>query len=180
MKMNLILISFLAILASCSKGDTGTTPPNVAPTNLTLVANVSIDNSGNVNFTASATNAISYDFDFGNGVFQTVAGGVVTYKYPAGGNYTVNAIAKSSSNLTTSKSILITVMVTQSLVWADEFNTAGAPDPSKWNYDIGTGSGGWGNNELQYYPNCRPCSNSSRKFGPCFYFAIFKRKFILI
>ena len=151
--MNLILISFLAILASCSKGDTGTTPPNVAPTNLTLVANVSIDNSGNVNFTASATNAISYDFDFGNGVFQTVAGGVVTYKYPAGGNYTVNAIAKSSSNLTTSKSILITVMVTQSLVWADEFNTAGAPDATKWGYDIGTGSGGWGNNELQYYTN---------------------------
>ena len=37
------------------------------------------------------------------------------------------------------------------LVWSDEFNTDGAPDTSKWNYDIG--SGGWGNSELQYYTN---------------------------
>ena len=39
------------------------------------------------------------------------------------------------------------------LVWSDEFNqTAGqAPDRSVWNYDIGHGSNGWGNNELQRY-----------------------------
>jgi hypothetical protein len=37
------------------------------------------------------------------------------------------------------------------LVWSDEFNTDGAPDTSKWGYDIG--SGGWGNSELQYYTN---------------------------
>ncbi|ARN76598.1 glycosyl hydrolase family 16 [Nonlabens spongiae] len=37
------------------------------------------------------------------------------------------------------------------LVFADEFDVNGAPDPSKWTYDIGTGMGGWGNNELQYY-----------------------------
>lgn len=151
--MNLILISFLAILASCSKGDTSTTPPNVAPTNLTLLANVSTDNSGNVTFTASATNAVTYDFDFGNGVFQTVPSGVVTYKYPSTGNYTVNVVAKSSSNLTASKALQISVSVGSSLVFSDEFDTPGAPDPAKWGYDIGTGSGGWGNNELQYYTN---------------------------
>lgn len=41
------------------------------------------------------------------------------------------------------------------LVWSDEFNgEAGeSPDPSKWTYDIGTGQGGWGNQELQYYTN---------------------------
>lgn len=37
------------------------------------------------------------------------------------------------------------------LVWSDEFNYIGAPDDTKWGYDIGTGSWGWGNNELQYY-----------------------------
>lgn len=37
------------------------------------------------------------------------------------------------------------------LVWSDEFNIDGAPDPSNWGYDIGHGSNGWGNNELQYY-----------------------------
>jgi beta-glucanase (GH16 family) len=35
------------------------------------------------------------------------------------------------------------------LVWQDEFNTDGAPDDTKWGYDLG--SGGWGNNELQTY-----------------------------
>ncbi len=35
--------------------------------------------------------------------------------------------------------------------WNDEFDYAGAPDPAKWNYDIG--GHGWGNNELQYYTN---------------------------
>ncbi len=37
------------------------------------------------------------------------------------------------------------------LVWSDEFDVDGAPDPSKWTYDIGTGGNGWGNNESQYY-----------------------------
>lgn len=42
------------------------------------------------------------------------------------------------------------------IVWQDEFETDGAPDPGNWNYDIGTGEEffgrpGWGNNELQYY-----------------------------
>ena len=35
--------------------------------------------------------------------------------------------------------------------WSDEFNTDGAPDPSKWQYD--TGGSGWGNHELEYYTN---------------------------
>jgi hypothetical protein len=39
------------------------------------------------------------------------------------------------------------------LVWSDEFNTPGHPDTTKWNYNIGNGDGGWGNNELEYYTN---------------------------
>ncbi len=39
------------------------------------------------------------------------------------------------------------------LVWADEFNYKGLPDPTKWNYDVG--GHGWGNNELQYYTEKR-------------------------
>lgn len=36
-------------------------------------------------------------------------------------------------------------------VWADEFDYTGAPDSTRWGYDIG--GNGWGNNELQYYTN---------------------------
>ena len=39
------------------------------------------------------------------------------------------------------------------LVMSDEFDVEGAPDSEIWNYDIGTGVDGWGNNELQYYTN---------------------------
>ena len=36
------------------------------------------------------------------------------------------------------------------LVWSDEFN-GNSIDASKWGFEIGTGSNGWGNNELQRY-----------------------------
>ena len=42
----------------------------------------------------------------------------------------------------------------KNLVWSDEFDKPGAPDATKWNYDVGDGCPnvcGWGNNELQYY-----------------------------
>jgi len=41
------------------------------------------------------------------------------------------------------------------LTWSDEFNgnSGASPDASKWSYDIGTGNGGWGNQELEYYTN---------------------------
>ncbi len=35
------------------------------------------------------------------------------------------------------------------IVWHDEFNDNGAPDSTKWTYDLG--GGGWGNNEKQFY-----------------------------
>lgn len=44
-----------------------------------------------------------------------------------------------------------TVTTFNNLVMADEFDTDGAPNASIWNYNIGTGQNGWGNNELQYY-----------------------------
>ena len=38
------------------------------------------------------------------------------------------------------------------IVWSDEFNQAdgSVPDPTKWGFDVGNGSGGWGNNQLEY------------------------------
>lgn len=37
------------------------------------------------------------------------------------------------------------------LVFEDDFKVNGAPDESKWGYDIGTGNNGWGNAEAQFY-----------------------------
>ena len=46
------------------------------------------------------------------------------------------------------------------LVWADEFDTDGLPDPSRWAFNVG--GGGWGNGELQYY---MPKGNASVENG---------------
>ncbi|MDR9401163.1 MAG: glycoside hydrolase family 16 protein [Psychroflexus sp.] len=47
------------------------------------------------------------------------------------------------------------VVTLNTLVWADEFDVDGAPNPENWNFEIGDGTDqgipGWGNNELQYY-----------------------------
>ena len=37
------------------------------------------------------------------------------------------------------------------LFWSEEFDKSGAPDTTKWMYNIGNGPDGWGNQELEYY-----------------------------
>jgi len=47
------------------------------------------------------------------------------------------------------------VATLNNLVWSDEFDVDGAPNPQNWDFEIGDGTAqgipGWGNNELQYY-----------------------------
>jgi beta-glucanase (GH16 family) len=52
-----------------------------------------------------------------------------------------------------------------SLVWSDEFEGPnGSPvDPAKWGFDIGVGSNGWGNNELETYT--ARTTNAARENG---------------
>ena len=150
MKPYRFLIFFLAaaILFSCKKNN-GDTP--ILPSDLVLDAVVNPDNSGNVSFTASATNAVSFEYDYGDGTFAAVPSGSVTHKYGESGTYTVKVTAKSATGNTLTVSKQVTVTVIMKLVWSDEFDAPGAPDPTKWGYDLG--AGGWGNSELQYYTN---------------------------
>ncbi len=136
------------MFSACSKGGSESAPI-AAPTNLAVTATANPDNSGNVAFVATATNATTYEYDYGNGIYATVPSGSVTYKYPTAGTYSVTVKAKNAGTQTLSKSVQVIVTVTQSLLWAEEFNYTGAPDPAKWGYDLG--GGGWGNQEVQYY-----------------------------
>lgn len=148
-----LLMPILALCGSCSKSNNDGGGGTSAPNNITLTANVASDNSGNVQFTATAQNATRYEFDFGNGAFQTSVNGSLTYRYPTSGNYTVKVTAKNTGTQSISKTVNIAVTVALSLIWSDEFDTPGAPNASRWDYDLGTGSNGWGNEELQYYTN---------------------------
>jgi beta-glucanase (GH16 family) len=148
-----LFIALVTVFTGCSKNnDTSGSSTADKPANIIITPTVSTDNSGNVTFAVTADNAVSYELDFGNGVYQTVTTGNVTYKYPVAGTYTVKVTAKSQSGKTTEKSIQVTVAASEALIWSDEFNTAGAPDPGKWGFETGNNNG-WGNNELEYYTN---------------------------
>lgn len=84
----------------------------------------------------------------------------------------------SSNELDGSNDEIIKEKYNKKLVWSDEFN-GNKLDTSMWNYEIGTGSWGWGNNEKQYYTNSENncyVSNGSLKikaikenYGDCDY-----------
>lgn len=151
-----IAIALVFFVVSCEKKTTEPAVQNKVPTNLVINATVSNDASGKVTFSATADNAVTYKFELGNGDVMVEPSGIANYKYTENGTnaYTVTVTATSSTGQTLSKTKDITVTVdllSQPPFWSEEFDVAGAPNPTKWVYDIGTGSNGWGNAELQYY-----------------------------
>lgn len=108
------------------------------------------DGTGVVIFDFSANNANTYKLNFGDGEVAETSSNTITHTYIGSGTttYTVYISAYNGTKfISTSKTI--TVKISSSLVWADEFNTSGTPNSSYWTYDLG--AGGWGNNELQTY-----------------------------
>ena len=115
------------------------------------------DGTGVIKCVATAADAIRYEFRFGNGTIVTNTTGTIEYAYTKRevNTYSVDVYAYSVTNdfVKTSKQIKIVVkrLPFENLIFSDEFDTDGSPDNSKWGYDIGTGTNGWGNGEKQYY-----------------------------
>jgi beta-glucanase (GH16 family) len=65
-------------------------------------------------------------------------------------------LTEDGTNLPTDNSGYVTPMTypEYNLVWSDEFSGANL-DLNTWTQEIGNGSGGWGNNELEYYTNSK-------------------------
>ncbi len=150
--MAFLFLFYFLTASSCKKENNNTV--SIVPANLTVNAVASTGGTGNVSFTATATNAVVYDFEYGDGIVETGTDGTVNHRYTILGTntFTVKVTAKSSSGASINKSTPVTVTVTATapvLIWSDEFNTDGLPNSSKWGYDLG--AGGWGNNEVQYY-----------------------------
>lgn len=112
-KKPLIFLAIISFFFSCTKDSPAPTPtptPPAAP-----VANYSYTGAGvapsTVTFTNTSTNATSYLWDFGNNATSVEAS--PTYKYTAGGVYTVKLTATGAggSNSTT-KTINITAPTT--------------------------------------------------------------------
>jgi len=167
MSIHYLLIFVFAGLAGCDKK---TPPAVVLPSNLVTAINVT---GGLVDVQASADNANFYTITFYHNNDSTVVetnDGHASYTYTASGNYQIKTCAHTTYTDFIKKTDQVTVTIggttsgapttgystplsyaNYSLVWNDEFN--GTTLSSDWTFDIGTGSGGWGNNELQYYTN---------------------------
>lgn len=163
----------LVFLLSCSTGgDTTTTnekPVEIVPGNLVLTIdilgqdtnNLNGDGSGTITCTATATNTITYGFKIGSNAEVKNTTGILNHTFTTEGlnDYIITVFAYSSTGNTASTFKKTAVFVSQSgpqLIWSDEFNTDGAPDASKWGYDLGNGCPdlcGWGNGEKQNYTN---------------------------
>ncbi len=75
--------------------------------------------------------------------------------FPYAGTYEVELLViKNSTEYSETKNLVISQddpNINFQLVWSEEFNYTGLPESATWNME--TGGGGWGNNELQYYTN---------------------------
>ena len=159
----MLLFSFFA---GCDETGEEVAPP------FDLKFTVDIALSRQVTVSASAKNAKYYNVYFGisqNEVPLKTTDGKATYTYPADGTYTIRVQAHSTDKTYTTESKEITIpdspegiaiptegyatplsYAGMTLVWQDEFNGP-ALNPAYWTHEIGTGTNGWGNNELQYY-----------------------------
>ena len=110
-KMISLFSAILVILFSCSEDESS--PKQVAPSNLTVSSDVSTDGSGTVSFAATASNATSFEFDFGDGTSQESLTGNVVKTYEMGGqnSYSVTVTAFGAGGLSVSETIQIEVTV---------------------------------------------------------------------
>lgn len=153
--------------SSCKKPDDG--GEVVLPTNLATVITV---DEGLVDIQATANNANYFSFMFFEGPDSTyveATDGVASYTFSNSGTYTIRTRAHVSFSdyIEKVETVTISLPVTNtgqppttgydapltyagySLVWNDEFD--GNSLSSDWVYELGNGTWGWGNNELQYY-----------------------------
>ena len=158
----LLIISFFSFLFfSCGASSSGSSEPVVTtPTNLVInkvIVGSSAtmpngDGTGVVNFTASANNAKEYKMSVDGEILKSTTGSFTyTFKQSGTNNHTVYVFAYNGDKFISGTTI-VTVYVIPKAVFFDEFSVDGAPDSSKWGYDLGNNNG-WGNNEAQYYTN---------------------------
>lgn len=143
------------------------------PSKLAVKTIISEDGTGRVSVVATAEKANFFTIYFGENLASpgiVATDGKASYTYGSTGTYTIRVqahvtqsefISEVSSVYVVSTSvdgILIPASGTtspltyagKSLVWQDEFDGS-ALNASNWKHELGTGSGGWGNNELQFY-----------------------------
>lgn len=166
LKLNTIALILLFVGISCNDSDPE--PAIEKPSNLQVSVDVSSDGTGMVTVNASATGAEYYEINFNDSNspwFVRSNDGTLNYEYEKSGTYSIIVRAHATKEVYSEVTEEISVTVSfipdtgyttpesydgYTLVWQDEFNGT-ALDLNVWKHELGTGSNGWGNNELQYY-----------------------------
>ncbi|PIB36242.1 glycoside hydrolase [Reichenbachiella sp. 5M10] len=164
-----LLMAFL-FLFSCEEEEGQTDLTN--PSNLDVEVTIADDLSGRVDVLATGDNVTQYQYYMGEDPdsYEFSLDGKLTYTYTAFGIYEIEVRAYGESGRYISKTQEVNIQIGEEggpidledgystptsyegmdLVWHDEFNGTSL-NSSDWSYETGTGSNGWGNNELQYY-----------------------------
>jgi hypothetical protein len=166
------IFSILLFSSACQEDESA--PDLVLPSSLNVNVQPDTTVEGLVSVKASAVNANYYVIQFtegGNAVSEESDDGAASYTYSASGTYNINVRAHATADNFIEQNKTVTIYIGRpnndgippsagytspetypgyTLVWRDEFNGTSL-STADWNYEIGTGNGGWGNNELQYY-----------------------------
>lgn len=154
-----LLLASIIFLSSCGDDDQEDTS---IPSNLMVELTESTETEGLITVTATADNAELFEIDFGvEDEVTRNATGIASYQYEKTGEFEIEVKAYGTSGKFVTETTLLTVgsiggyttPLTYdgwTLIWNDEFDGS-TLDASTWNYEIGTGNNGWGNQELQYY-----------------------------
>ncbi len=166
-KIAIVALSLGSFLTSCETASSSDIV--VLPTNLEFSVEQSAENPGLVTVNATADRANFFRFYFGDSQdYVEQKEGETTHTYSETGEYTLTVQAHATVSDFISESTQVNVVLPEppngipstgyttpssyegyELVWQDEFD--GDELSSDWTFEIGTGSNGWGNNELQYY-----------------------------
>ncbi|WMN06596.1 family 16 glycosylhydrolase [Marivirga arenosa] len=163
-RLQLILCSFLFISCSESDDEFEVLPPS----NLNVEVVNDSETPGKVTVYATAENTNYFSFSFGDNTdIVENKDGDITHSYSQEGEFEITVKAHATVDVYTSKTQPISIVLTDgegvknegyespleyegfNLVWQDEFDSDQLSDD--YTFEIGTGSNGWGNNELQYY-----------------------------
>ena len=174
--MNKQILAYLIIFLSLTSCDDKPVEKVVLPTNLQTVITQSASEEGLVNITATAYDENYFTIYFEDGEetekVENIEG-KASHTYSNPGTYTIRTRAHVTPNEYIQKIDTIVIDMESktdengiplhgyttpetydgyNLVWSDEFD-GDKLNESDWNFEIGTGNNGWGNNESQYYLN---------------------------
>lgn len=160
--LSLKILILMLLFAACESENP--TPQVQPPENLQLEVIVDDEDPALVSINAIADKVNFFRFFIEGEDMIEQPGGQLDYRFFETGEYQVKVQAHATADVFIEKSTTVNVNIPVTiddgyttplqyqgyqLVWQDEFE--GNELSNDWQHEIGTGSNGWGNNELQYY-----------------------------